>query len=48
MYLKDAIDMLDDNSISAKVKNEFLKQFIDKVEFSRENNEEFILDIHLK
>lgn len=48
MYLKDAIDMLDDNSISAKVKNEFLKQFIEKVEFSRENNEEFILDIHLK
>ena len=48
MYLKDALEMLKDTSIDAKTKNHFLKQFIEKVEYSRENNEEFILDIHLK
>lgn len=48
MYLSDALEMLKDKTIDAKIKNEFLKQFVDKIEFSRENNEEFILDIHLK
>lgn len=48
MYLHEALDMLKDEEISAKLKNEYLKQFIQKVEFSRENNEEFILDIYLK
>lgn len=43
-----ALDLLADNEIDAKLKNEYLKTFIDKVEFSRENGEEFILDIHLK
>lgn len=48
MYLEDALAMLQDDNIEAKEKNLFLKQFVDKIEFSRENNEEFILDIHLK
>lgn len=48
MYLSDAIEMLQDNEIDAQTKNDFLKEFIDKIEFSRENIEEFILDIHLK
>lgn len=48
MYLSDAIEMLKDDSISAKLKNEFLKQFIDRIEFSRDNNDEFNLDIYLK
>lgn len=48
MYLTDAIAMLQDDSTDAKTKNVFLKSFIDKVEYSRENNDEFILDIYLK
>lgn len=48
VYLRDAIDMLSDKKIPAKLKNSFLKKFIEKIEFSRENNDEFILDIHLK
>ena len=48
MYLQDALVLLKDTSIDAKPKNDFLKQFIDRIEFTRENNEEFILDIYLK
>lgn len=47
MYLHDALELLNTN-VDAKSKNDFLKEFIDRIEFSRENNEEFILDIHLK
>ena len=46
--LYEALDMLKDNSIDAGIKNEYLKTFIDKVEYSRERNDEFILDIHFK
>lgn len=48
MYLSDALEMLKDESIDAKTKNEFLKQFVERIEFSRENSEEFMLDIYLK
>ena len=48
VYLHEAIDMLKDESIDARLKNEYLKQFIDRIEFSRENKEEFIIDIYLK
>ena len=48
MSLYEALDLLKDNSIDAGVKNEYLKSFIDKVEYSRDNNEEFILDIYFK
>ena len=48
IFLHDAIELLADENIPAKLKNNFLKQFIEKVEFSRENNDEFILDIYFK
>ena len=43
-----AIDLIRDPEIDAEIKNEFLKTFIDRIVLSRENNEEFILDIFLK
>lgn len=42
-----AIEMLNDPDVDAKTKNEYLKTFVKRVDFSRENNEEFILDIEL-
>lgn len=47
VYLHDAIEMLKNDSIPAADKNEYLKQFIQRIEFSRETNKEFILDIYL-
>lgn len=44
----EALDSLLDNELDAEVKNEYLKRIIDKIEFSRENEEEFILDVFLK
>ena len=46
--LHQALDMMKDPEIEAELKNEYLKSFIDKIEYSRDNNEEFILDIHFK
>lgn len=46
--LHKALEMLKDDSLDAGTKNEFLKTFIEKVEFSRESNGEFILDINFK
>lgn len=48
MYLSDALSALLDEGLDAEIKNEYLKHIIDKIEFSRENNEEFILDVFLK
>ena len=48
MLLSDALAALLDEGLDADVKNAYLKQIIDRIEFSRENNEEFILDIYLK
>lgn len=48
MALSDALDSLLDENIDADMQNEYLKQIIDKIEFSRENNKEFILDVFLK
>ena len=48
MYLSDALDSLLDEGLDAEVKNEYLKRIVDKIEFSRENDEEFILDVYLK
>ena len=48
MALSDALDSLLDENIDADIQNEYLKQIIDKIEFSRENNKEFILDVFLK
>lgn len=48
MMLSDALESLLDETLDADVKNEYLKRIIDKIEFSRENDEEFILDVFLK
>ena len=48
MLLSDALDALLDESLDAEIKNEYLKRIIDKIEFSRENNDEFVLEVFLK
>lgn len=48
MKLSEALDALNDPDVEAKDKNCFLKAIIKKIEFSRENGEEFILDVYLK
>ena len=48
MYLSDALESLLDETLDAEIKNNYLKQIIDRIEFSRENNDEFILDVFLK
>ena len=48
MMLSDALDALLDENLDADIKNEYLKQIIDRIEFSRENNTEFIIDVFLK
>lgn len=46
--LTKALESLTDESISAEARNEYLKELIERINFSRENNEEFILDITLR
>lgn len=46
--LSDALAALLDENLDAEVKNTYLKNIVDRIEFSRENNEEFILDLYLK
>lgn len=48
LKLSDALNSLLDDELTADIKNEYLKRIIDKIEFSRENNKEFILDITLR
>lgn len=48
LKLSDALDALTDETLDADVKNEYLKSIIEKIEFSRENNGEFILDVYIK
>ncbi len=48
LLLSEALDSLLDTTLDAEIKNEYLKRIISKIEFSRENNEEFILDLYLK
>ena len=48
MLLSDALGALTDEELDADIKNEYLKQIVDRIEFSRENDEEFILDVFLK
>ena len=48
IMLSDAIDALENQNLDAEVKNHFLKAIIDRIEFSRENTEEFILDFEFK
>lgn len=46
--LSDALAALLDPDLDADVKNAYLKGIIQKIEFSRENTEEFILDVYLR
>ena len=48
MFLSDALEALLDETLDAEIKNEYLKRIIDKIEYSRENDSEFILDFYLK
>ena len=48
IMLSEALNALLDETLDAEVKNEYLKQIFDKIEFSRENEQEFVLDVHLK
>ena len=48
MSFSDALAALKDNTLEADVKNEYLKRIIERIEYSRENNNEFILDIYIK
>lgn len=48
ILLSEALDSLLDDNMDAEVKNEYLKRIIDKIEFSRESDDEFILDVFLK
>lgn len=47
ILLSEALKAIRDDSLDADIKNEYLKRIIDTIEFSRENNSEFILDITL-
>ena len=46
-YLHEAIEMLQDGTIPADIKNVYLREFIQKIEFEREEAGEFALDIFL-
>lgn len=48
LMLSEALDSLLDEELDAEIKNEYLKRIIEKIEFSRENGEEFVLDIYLR
>ena len=45
--LHEALDALTDDSVSAEIKNDYLKKIIRIIKFSRENDYEFILDVFL-
>lgn len=47
LLLSDAFLAMTNDEIDAEYKNEFLKRIISRIEFSRENDKEFILDIDL-
>ena len=48
MGLSDALDALMDKTLDADIKNEYLKNIVQTIEFSRENDDEFILDVTLR
>ena len=48
MMLSDALESLLDETLDADVKNQYLKQIIERIEFTRENEDEFILDVYIK
>ncbi len=48
VMLSEAIELLRDPDVSAEAKNECLKKIIEKIEFSRETRDEFVLDVFLR
>lgn len=48
MKLSDALAAIQDEDLDADVKNALLKEIVEKIEFSRENNEEFVIDVFLR
>lgn len=46
--LHDALSALQNENIDAEIKNHYIKEIVDKIEYSRENEHEFILDITLR
>ena len=48
MMLSETLGVLHEDGLDAEIKNICLKNILDKIEFSRENNEEFILDLYFK
>lgn len=48
MYLSDALKSLLDPTLDADIKNTYLKSIISSIEYSRDNNTEFILNVFLK
>lgn len=48
LKLSDTLATVQDDTLDADVKNAYLKQVLDRIEFTRENDEEFILDLYLK
>lgn len=47
ILLSNAVESLRDDTVSAKIKNDYLKEIISTIEYSRERPGEFILDIEL-
>lgn len=47
ILLSNAVESLRDDAVSAKIKNDYLKEIISTIEYSRERPGEFILDIEL-
>ena len=47
ILLSEALQAIRDDSLDAEIKNEYLKRIIARIDYSRENDCEFILDIDL-
>lgn len=47
LTLHKAIDMLKDDTISAKVKNNFLKKIISVIYYKKDKNGNIFIDVHL-
>lgn len=48
LKLSEALDSLEDRTLDAEVQNLYLKAIVEKIEFSRDNSNEFILDVYIK
>ena len=48
IMLSDALKSITDDAIDTIARNQYLKRIIDRIEFSRENQGEFVLDVYLK